>query len=39
VEISREYGSTLPGSCIRIQTTTGHPAELRAQLETRVQWN
>ena len=34
-EISREYGSYLPASCIRIQTT----ACLPAKVQTRVQWD
>jgi hypothetical protein len=34
-EISREYGATVPVSCIRIQTT----ACLPAKVQTRVQWN
>jgi len=35
VEVSREYGSTVPGSCIRIQSRINLPAKL----QTRVQWN
>lgn len=34
-EISREYGATIPVSCIRIQTT----ACLPAKVQTRVQWD
>jgi Heparinase II/III-like protein/Heparinase II/III N-terminus len=34
-EISREYGTALPASCIRIQTT----ATLPARVQTRVQWD
>jgi uncharacterized heparinase superfamily protein len=34
-EISREYGATIPVSCIRIQTT----ASLPAKVQTRVQWD
>ena len=34
-EVSREYGSSLPGSCIRIQTTACPPAKVL----TRVQWD
>jgi hypothetical protein len=34
-QISREYGSWLPGSCIRIRTTACLPAKVR----TRVQWD
>jgi hypothetical protein len=34
-QISREYGSELPASCIRIQTTTTLPA----RVQTRVQWD
>jgi Heparinase II/III-like protein/Heparinase II/III N-terminus len=34
VQISREYGSAVPGCCIRIQTT----AWLPARVQTRVQW-
>jgi Heparinase II/III-like protein len=34
-EISREYGTALPGSCIRIQTT----ATLPARVQTRVRWD
>jgi hypothetical protein len=33
-EISREYGATIPVSCVRIQTT----ACLPAKVQTRVQW-
>jgi hypothetical protein len=35
VQISREYGTELPASCIRIQTT----ATLPAKVQTRVQWD
>jgi hypothetical protein len=34
-EISREYGTALPASCVRIQTT----ATLPARVQTRVQWD
>ena len=34
-QISREYGTELPASCIRIQTT----ATLPAKVQTRVQWD
>jgi hypothetical protein len=34
-QISREYGTELPASCIRIQTT----ATLPARVQTRVQWD
>jgi hypothetical protein len=34
-EISREYGTKLPASCIRIQTT----ATLPAKVQTMVQWD
>jgi Heparinase II/III-like protein/Heparinase II/III N-terminus len=34
-EISREYGSYLPASCIQIQTTAGLPASV----QTRVRWD
>ena len=32
VEISREYGSGLPGSCIRIHTKSSLPARLQTQM-------
>jgi hypothetical protein len=35
VAVSREYGASLPGSCISIKTTTVLPGKL----ETRVVWN
>jgi hypothetical protein len=35
VDISREYGASIPASCIRIQTS----ASLPARVQTRVQWD
>jgi hypothetical protein len=34
-QISREFGTSLPASCIRIQTT----ARLPATVQTRVEWD